>query len=128
MSEDDAVAQPPTTEGNAQSTPTTESAADAAPPTVTAADDEVIEAEIVPDPAVLNSSTGFAPQTPTGYTDSGVPTLDYVTERIEARIGLAHGTAELSHSQEIADSFEKQRQDREKLAAERLAAIRKSLS
>src|SRR6476469_6624068 len=49
--------------------------------------DEPIDAEIVPEPA---------PAPPvTGYTDSGVPTLDYVRDKIEGRYATALGMEEL---------------------------------
>jgi len=100
-------------------------------PSPTAADDEILDAVIVDDPTGAPASSGVGPAfpvlTPTGYTDAGVPTLDYVQDRIEARIGRALGTAELDQSSEVGRTVEKQAADREQAAKDRLAAIRKSL-
>jgi phage shock protein A len=81
--------------------------------------DEPIDAEIVPEPAQ-------APP-PTGYTDSGVPTLDYVRDKIEGRYATALGMEELVGDTEQARSLEEQEAARKKAAEEKLAEIRRSL-
>ncbi|RIJ77624.1 PspA domain-containing protein [Nakamurella silvestris] len=99
--------------------------APAAPPS----DEDVIDAVLV-EPTPGSGAGPDLPSsvlTPTGYTDAGVPTLDYVQDRIEARIGRALGTAELDQNTDLGRSVEQQAADREKAAKERLDAIRKSL-
>ena len=49
--------------------------------------DEPIDAEIVPEPAPAPPATG--------YTHGGVPTLDYVRDKIEGRYATALGMEEL---------------------------------
>lgn len=78
--------------------------------------DEPIDAEIVPDPTL-----------PTGYTDGGVPTLDYVRDKIEGRYATALGMEELVGDSDQARSLAEQEAAREKAAAEKLAEIRRSL-
>lgn len=104
-------------------------------------DEEIIDAELVaepsaaasvPPPAALAPAAGWAESAVAGldYTDAGVPTLDYVRNRVEGRLGTAAGAAELAEvaadrgrEQRLAD----QQAEREAAAADRLAAIRASL-
>jgi phage shock protein A len=81
--------------------------------------DEPIDAEIVPEPAPSPP--------PTGYTDGGVPTLDYVRDKIEGRYATALGMEELVGETEQARSFDEQEAARKKAAEEKLAEIRRSL-
>lgn len=119
-----------------------------------AAADDIQDAEIVPDdaPAGLTAAGSMAsvpgPGTDiSGYTDAGVPTLDYLRDRIERRMGTAQGSAELaeaaaarSAAARAADSARADveaaaaraaAQDRaarqEELARERLEEIRRGL-
>ena len=80
---------------------------------------EPIDAEIVPEPP--------APQVATDYTDGGVPTLDYVRDKIEGRYATALGTQELVGETEQARSLDEQEAARKKAAEEKLAEIRRSL-
>ena len=82
--------------------------------------DEPIDAEIVPEPAP-------APPPPTGYTDGGVPTLDYVRDKIEGRYATALGMEELVGDTDQARSLDEQEAARKKAAEEKLAEIRRSL-
>ena len=81
--------------------------------------DEPIDAEIVPEPAPAPSATG--------YTDSGVPTLDYVRDKIEGRYATALGMEELVGETDQARSLAEQEAARKKAAEEKLAEIRRSL-
>ncbi len=81
--------------------------------------DKPIDAEIVPEQS--------APSVPTGYTESGVPTLDYVREKIEGRHATALGMEELVGETEQARSFAEQEAERKKAAEDKLAEIRRSL-
>ena len=81
--------------------------------------DEPIDAEIVPEPAAAPPATG--------YTDSGVPTLDYVRDKIEGRYATALGMEELVGDTDQARSLAEQEAARKKAAEEKLAEIRRSL-
>ena len=61
------------------------------------------------------------------YTDDGVPTLDYVRNKIEGRLGTAQGSAELAGADEAARHAADQAAEREKLAKDKLEEIRRSL-
>lgn len=63
----------------------------------------------------------------TGYTPGGVPTFDYVREKIETRSGTAMGAAELAAETPEGRSVEEQYEARQKAAADRLAQIRESM-
>ena len=80
---------------------------------------EPIDAEIVPEPAAAPPATG--------YTDSGVPTLDYVRDKIEGRYATALGMEELVGDTDQARSLDEQEAARKKAAEEKLAEIRRSL-
>ncbi|HEY0815054.1 MAG TPA: hypothetical protein VGE11_17420 [Pseudonocardia sp.] len=94
--------------------------------------DEPIDAEIVPDPV---SSTAPAPAAATAptvapssdYTDGGVPTLDYVRDKIEGRYATSLGMEELTAQTEQGRSLEEQTAKRKKAAEAKLAEIRRSL-
>ena len=62
-----------------------------------------------------------------GYDSSGVPTFDSVREKIETRFATAEGAAELDADTAEGRSVEKQYEERERAAAERLAQIRESM-
>jgi len=61
------------------------------------------------------------------YTDAGVPTLDYVRSRIEGQLGTAQGAAELAGEAQAAKARADREAERDRLAQERLAEIRRSL-
>ena len=69
-----------------------------------------------------------APAVPdTGYTDAGVPTLDGVREKIEARFGTAAGATELAEATPEAHTAAQQYEAQQKAAAEKLEEIRASM-
>ena len=81
---------------------------------------EPIDAEIVPD--------GTTPTAPTvDYTESGVPTLDYVRDKIEGRYATSLGMEELVGETEQARSLAEQEEKRKEAAAAKLEEIRRSL-
>lgn len=96
--------------------------------------EEILDAEIVhtptstPVPAVPGAPITGVPAPAFDYTDSGVPTLDYVRDRIEKRWGTAQGSAELAGASEAAERQQKRDEDRAELAAEKLAEIRRGLT
>ena len=73
-----------------------------------------------PDPAPV-------PPPDTGYTDSGVPTLEGVREKIETRYGTALGHTELAEATPEGQRAAEQYETRQKAAAEKLDEIRKSM-
>jgi phage shock protein A len=82
--------------------------------------DEPIDAEIVPE-------TPQAPHVPTDFTDSGVPTLDYVRDKIEGRYAAALGMDELIGETQQARSLAEQEEKRKEAATAKLEEIRRSL-
>lgn len=97
---------------------------DTAPkPTGTPAPDEPVEAEIVESP---QSGQPWAPPTvQTDYTDQGVPTLDYVRDKIEGRSATALGWEELRTTE--VEEAEKKFAEREQKGKDKLAEIRKQM-
>lgn len=85
-----------------------------------AATPEPVEAEIVPDgPA----SPAPAPD----YDDRGVPSLDYVRDKIETRYATSLGAAELAEETAAARSVEEQEAERERAGKAKLEEIRRSM-
>src|SRR5664279_5811591 len=64
---------------------------------------------------------------PPDYSEAGVPSLDFVRDKIEGRYANSLGSTELAQETPEARSFEKQAAEREEAAAQKLAAIRRSL-
>lgn len=62
-----------------------------------------------------------------GYDDAGVPTFEYVREKIETRYGTSQGAAELAAETPEGRDIEEQYDERQRAAAERLAQIRESM-
>ena len=81
--------------------------------------DEPIDAEIVPEPAQEPPAAG--------YTDSGVPTLDHVRDKIEGRYATSLGMEELVGDTDQARSLAEQEEKRKEAAAAKLEEIRRSL-
>ncbi|MFR9804393.1 hypothetical protein ACL02T_19200 [Pseudonocardia sp. RS010] len=90
-------------------------------------DAEPIDAEIV-ETAPMPVAPA-APDTPaaTGYTDEGVPTLDYVRDKIEGRAATAAGWQELTGDSEAGREVEERFAEREQKAKDKLEEIRRSL-
>ena len=81
---------------------------------------EPIEAEIVPDPAPP------APPSP-DYDEHGVPSLDYVRDKIESRYATSLGATELAESTAAGRSVEEQEAERAAAAKAKLEELRRSL-
>lgn len=62
-----------------------------------------------------------------GYDSAGVPTFDFVREKIESRYATAQGAAELDAESPEGQSVEEEYDERQRAAAERLAQIRESM-
>lgn len=105
---------------------------------------DVVDAELVPDapgPSTASASTSWAPPTPAfDYTEAGVPTLDYLRDKVEGRLSQSGASAELAEAEktrsDTARAFseaqreaeaEQARKLRDQTAADRLAAIRRDL-
>lgn len=95
-------------------------------------DGDVVHGDVVhggADPGRSNRSGVGAPtyEEVTGFTRDGVPTLDFVRDKIEQRTALALGTEELLSETERGRELDEQWARRERLAQDRLAEIRKSM-
>ena len=64
---------------------------------------------------------------PPDYSESGVPSLDFVRDKIEGRYATSLGATELAALTPEATAQQDQQQAREVAARDRLAAIRRSL-
>jgi len=64
---------------------------------------------------------------PPDYSAAGVPSLDFVRDKIEGRYARSLGSTELAEETPEARSFQEQAAKREEAAQEKLAAIRRSL-
>jgi phage shock protein A len=73
------------------------------------------------------TSSAAEPDVDTGYTSSGVPTFESVREKIETRYETSIGSAELDAETPEGRDVEKQYEERQQAAADRLAEIRKSM-
>ena len=63
---------------------------------------------------------------PTDYVD-GVPTFDFVRDRIEGRYATATGSTELAGDSAAGRSLAQQQEDRDAAARDRLEQIRRSV-
>ena len=64
---------------------------------------------------------------PPDYSAQGVPSLDFVRDKIEGRYGRSLGATELAQETPEARSFQEQAAKREEAARDKLAEIRRSL-
>ena len=64
---------------------------------------------------------------PPDYNQAGVPSLDFVRDKIEGRYGRSLGATELAQETPEARSLREQAAKREEAAHDRLEAIRRSL-
>jgi phage shock protein A len=81
-------------------------------------------------PAVSAPLTGTAVPSitpPADYNDAGVPSLDFVRDKIEGRYGRSLGSTELAQETPEARTLHEQAAKREEAAHDRLEAIRRSL-
>ncbi|GAA4658282.1 MULTISPECIES: hypothetical protein [Amycolatopsis] len=67
------------------------------------------------------------PEQDPDYSESGVPSFDYVRDRIEGRFATAAGATELAGETPEAQSLEERLADRDRAARDKLAEIRRSL-
>ena len=88
--------------------------------------DDSTPAEPDPTPAPVPEPLPV-PEPDTGYTPAGVPTLEGVREKIEARYGTALGATELAEDTPEARAAAERYAARQKAAEEKLAQIRASM-
>jgi len=99
-----------------------------APETTSEVPAEVIDAEIVEDPAALLAAAKADPPAFTpDYDDHGVPSLDYVRAKIEGRSATAVGSTELAGETAQGRALDEQMAERDRKAKEKLDEIRRSL-
>lgn len=86
------------------------------------------------DPAVPAGDPAFDPDVPSvvvpppDYSAQGVPSLDFVRDKIEGRYAHSLGASELAADTAEARSAAEQQLDREQAARDKLDAIRRSMS
>lgn len=91
-------------------------------------EEPVLDGELVEDGTAMEASTGPAPVVPpSDYTDAGVPTFDYVRDRIENRVGTTVGTAELAEETPQANAVDEQFAARERAGRDKLEEIRRTM-
>jgi hypothetical protein len=86
--------------------------------------DEPVEAELVAEPT---GPARTGPPPAPDYDEHGVPSLDYVREKIEGRYATSVGLTELAEDTPAARTEQQQAADREEAARTRLEEIRRSL-
>ena len=77
-------------------------------------------------PGPSPAADSLDPSAGADYVD-GVPTFDFVRDRIEGRYATAAGTTELSEETAAGRTLAQQEEDREAAAAKRLEQIRRSM-
>ncbi len=91
-------------------------------------DTDPIDAEIVPDHTPAPAPVTAPPPPPApDYDERGVPSLDYVRDKIEGRYATSLGTTELVGETAAARSLDEQQAERAKAAKAKLDEIRRSL-
>ncbi|WP_262365869.1 PspA domain-containing protein [Gordonia sp. OPL2] len=71
---------------------------------------------------------GYTPPIPDpNYTNSGVPTFDFVRDKIENRISTAIGSEELAHAGPEGQQVDEMMRKRDEAARKKLEEIRKSM-
>jgi hypothetical protein len=89
---------------------------------------EIIDAEIVEDPAaLLEAAKADPPAFTPDYDEHGVPSFDYVRAKIEGRSATAVGSTELAGETAQGRALDEQMAERDRKAKEKLDEIRRSL-
>ncbi|WLP90544.1 hypothetical protein [Gordonia sp. NB41Y] len=100
---------------------TTPDAPEPTPYDPSASTGQIIDGEVVPADPVI----GSVPDP--DYTEGGVPTFDFVRDKIENRIATAIGSQELAESTPEGQSVDEMMRARDEAAKKRLEEIRKSM-
>lgn len=85
----------------------------------------MIDAEIVAESTALEPAPVVVP--PSDYTNAGVPTFDYVRDRIEGQVATTVGAGELADATPEGKAVEDQFAAREKAGLDKLEEIRRSM-
>ncbi|MGA9870870.1 MAG: hypothetical protein WBQ44_07000 [Rhodococcus sp. (in: high G+C Gram-positive bacteria)] len=101
-------------------------------PSLGIVDAEFVDAELVDnriDGAIGGglSSGNTGSESPTGFTDGGVPTWDAVRERVENRTTTAMGREELDHGTPAGRTLDEQWNEREAAGRAKLDEIRRAM-
>jgi hypothetical protein len=80
-----------------------------------------------PEPRTPSGASTEMPAAPPGDYVDGVPTFDFVRDRIEGRYATAVGSTELAEESAAGRTAAQQQEDRDAKARERLEQIRRSL-
>jgi phage shock protein A len=86
---------------------------------------EPIDAEIVEDSTAVQAPAPVTPQF--DYTDGGVPTFDYVRDRIENKVATSIGANELAEESPQGKSIDEQMAERDKAGRDKLEEIRRQM-
>jgi phage shock protein A len=89
------------------------------------AEQEPLDAEIVDEPTAVDAAPPVVPER--DYTERGVPTFDYVRDRIENRVGTSVGAGELADATPEGKAVEDQFEARKKAGLDKLEEIRRSM-
>ncbi|MGW0035907.1 PspA domain-containing protein [Gordonia sp. NPDC003376] len=100
---------------------TTPDAPDPTPYDPRASTGQIIDGEVVSVEPVI------PPVPDPDYSERGVPTFDFVRDKIESRIATAIGSQELAESTPEGQSVDEMMRSRDEAAKKRLAEIRKSM-
>jgi len=93
---------------------------------MTGNEDPVVDAEIVEENKDLTAAP--PPVVPLGdYNEAGVPSFDFVRDRIENRIATSIGSEELANATPEGKAVEDQFEARKKAGLDKLAEIRRSM-
>jgi phage shock protein A len=87
--------------------------------------DEPIDGEIVEDDTALDKPLPQAP--PGDYDEAGVPSFDYVRDRIENRAATSVGSQELAGATPEGKAVEDQFEARERAGRDKLEEIRRQM-
>lgn len=92
-----------------------------------AKDEPVLDAEIVEESKDLTTTAAPVVVPEGDYTTAGVPTFDYVRDRIENRVATGIGATELADATPEGKAVEDQFEARKKAGLDKLEEIRRSM-
>ncbi|WP_290063014.1 hypothetical protein [Amycolatopsis solani] len=92
-------------------------------------DPNVLDGEIVDETPTAAIAVPAAPLPEPDYSEGGVPSFDFVRDKIENRYTTSVGATEVAGlgTDTTADALDKQIADRDQAAKDRLAEIRRSM-
>lgn len=99
--------------------------ADSAAEPAQSAEATVIEGELLD--VAEPSAPVIPPVRPVDYDEAGVPTFDYVRDRVEGRYATSTGSVELAGESPEAATLDEQLAERNRAGQERLEQIRRSM-